>query len=338
MSAEPTPADRARVARAARPRAAGPVHDRRPRRDRRSGRHPERAVPRRRHADADPVLADRARAGSGGSGSSRPPAASTPPRPPSTPPSWPPPTPATPPSATPTIPDRPRRAATVAAASAAPGPASSACTPTGPGTSPAATIRSGAGSPSASTAGDEHRSTACTSSVERRHDRRHAAERQPRPRSRGGPTTSPSAWLAESRSARTRRISPTRSGAIDDHLDDVEREHPEFGELARDATRRLVRRRHDHVAGRLELGATTCRRRSPSIAAAAEEIFRLVATESAADRAHNPGLPSQHVDTIVATCCVVLSVMRRFHLDQVTLPTGRDAPARNERSGAAPVA
>ena len=55
--------------------------------------------------------------------------------------------------------------------------------------------------------------------------------------------------------------------------------------------------------------------------AAAEDIFRLVATESAADRAHNPGLPSQHVDAIVATCCVVLSVMRRYHLEHVMLRT-----------------
>jgi exopolyphosphatase/guanosine-5'-triphosphate,3'-diphosphate pyrophosphatase len=60
--------------------------------------------------------------------------------------------------------------------------------------------------------------------------------------------------------------------------------------------------------------------------AAAEEIFRLVATEPAADRAHNPGLPSRHVGTIVATCCVVLSVMRRFHLDHVVLASDT-APA-----------
>ena len=53
----------------------------------------------------------------------------------------------------------------------------------------------------------------------------------------------------------------------------------------------------------------------------AEEIFRIVATEPAADRAPNPGLPFEHVGTIVATCCIVLAVMRRFHLDQVTLVT-----------------
>jgi hypothetical protein len=52
---------------------------------------------------------------------------------------------------------------------------------------------------------------------------------------------------------------------------------------------------------------------------AAEEIFRTVATEPATDRAFNPGLPREHVDTVVAACCIVLAVMRRLHLDQVTI-------------------
>ena len=52
---------------------------------------------------------------------------------------------------------------------------------------------------------------------------------------------------------------------------------------------------------------------------AAEEIFRTVATEAARDRAYNPGLPQEHVDSVVAACCIVLTVMRRLHLDQVTI-------------------
>jgi len=39
------------------------------------------------------------------------------------------------------------------------------------------------------------------------------------------------------------------------------------------------------------------------------------------DRAHNPGLPSHHVETIVATSCIVQAWMRRFQLDVVTLRT-----------------
>ena len=51
----------------------------------------------------------------------------------------------------------------------------------------------------------------------------------------------------------------------------------------------------------------------------AEEIFRLAATEPRADRAHNPGLPSGDVDTVLASLCAVVSVMRRLGLDAVDL-------------------
>jgi exopolyphosphatase/pppGpp-phosphohydrolase len=50
---------------------------------------------------------------------------------------------------------------------------------------------------------------------------------------------------------------------------------------------------------------------------AAEDVFRLLATETRAQRLANPGLDPDRVDTVVATCCVVLAVMRRLHLDRV---------------------
>ena len=43
-----------------------------------------------------------------------------------------------------------------------------------------------------------------------------------------------------------------------------------------------------------------------------EDLFRTLATESRSDRLHNPGLDRQRVDSIVATCCAVLAVMRRL--------------------------
>jgi exopolyphosphatase/guanosine-5'-triphosphate,3'-diphosphate pyrophosphatase len=46
--------------------------------------------------------------------------------------------------------------------------------------------------------------------------------------------------------------------------------------------------------------------------AAAEDVFRTVATESARDRAHNPGLEAGRVDTIVGGMCVLVAVMRFF--------------------------
>lgn len=111
-------------------------------------------------------------------------------------------------------------------------------------------------------------------------------------------------------------------GAVADHLDDVEREHPEVEALARAAGGVSFGGDTITALARLELGRTDAPSAVTLDRAAAEDVFRLVATESAAERAHNPGLPSEHVDTIVATCCVVLSVMRRFHLEQVTLRTG----------------
>ena len=46
-----------------------------------------------------------------------------------------------------------------------------------------------------------------------------------------------------------------------------------------------------------------------------------VATESAAERALNPGLPAHAVDTIVAACCIVVALMRHLHLDQIDVRT-----------------
>lgn len=47
--------------------------------------------------------------------------------------------------------------------------------------------------------------------------------------------------------------------------------------------------------------------------AAAEDVFRTLATEPLADRVHNPGLPRDRADVIVAGCCVLVAVMRRLH-------------------------
>ena len=52
---------------------------------------------------------------------------------------------------------------------------------------------------------------------------------------------------------------------------------------------------------------------------AAEEVFRTLATESVSDRARNPGLPAEHVSTIVAACCVVVAILRGLHLQEITV-------------------
>jgi uncharacterized protein len=114
-------------------------------------------------------------------------------------------------------------------------------------------------------------------------------------------------------------------GAFDDHLDDAERlaeqhAHARDGALDRIATTfagptitslACVELGHDAPPATLTIDRAT-----------AEELFRTLATERAADRAHNPGLPFDHVERIVATCCIVVATMRHFHLDQVDLVCG----------------
>ena len=48
---------------------------------------------------------------------------------------------------------------------------------------------------------------------------------------------------------------------------------------------------------------------------AVEDVFRTLATESLADRVHNPGLERQRADVIVGGCCVLVSIMRAFGYD-----------------------
>ncbi|HVM04116.1 MAG TPA: Ppx/GppA phosphatase family protein [Acidimicrobiales bacterium] len=49
---------------------------------------------------------------------------------------------------------------------------------------------------------------------------------------------------------------------------------------------------------------------------AAEDVFRTLATESRADRAHNPGLEEARADVIVGGAAILVAVMRHFDLDE----------------------
>lgn len=51
--------------------------------------------------------------------------------------------------------------------------------------------------------------------------------------------------------------------------------------------------------------------------AACEDVFRTLATETAADRAHNPGLEPARVDVIVGGCCVLVSLLRVLGVDEL---------------------
>jgi exopolyphosphatase/guanosine-5'-triphosphate,3'-diphosphate pyrophosphatase len=50
--------------------------------------------------------------------------------------------------------------------------------------------------------------------------------------------------------------------------------------------------------------------------AAVEDVFRTLATESRAERLHNPGLEEARADVIVGGLCVLVELMRRLGLDE----------------------
>jgi hypothetical protein len=121
-------------------------------------------------------------------------------------------------------------------------------------------------------------------------------------------------WLSDHDPPRPEELT-NALGLVTDHLDDVLREHPRLATLG-------------HLAfsgpcisslARLEVGHDRVDATVALSRESAEDIFRMIATEPARDRHHQPGLPSAHVDLIVATCCIVLALMRRLHIAAVAL-------------------
>lgn len=96
------------------------------------------------------------------------------------------------------------------------------------------------------------------------------------------------------------------------YLDDLDRDSPAWR-----AHRTLV-----GVAGTIttvaavEIGLATYDRNAVHhfvlTSAAAEDVFRTLATESLADRKHNPGLDPARADVIVGGCVVLVAILRRL--------------------------
>jgi exopolyphosphatase/guanosine-5'-triphosphate,3'-diphosphate pyrophosphatase len=51
--------------------------------------------------------------------------------------------------------------------------------------------------------------------------------------------------------------------------------------------------------------------------AAAEDVFRTLATEALEDRRANPGLQPERADIIVGGCCALVAVLRKLHAHEV---------------------
>lgn len=104
-------------------------------------------------------------------------------------------------------------------------------------------------------------------------------------------------------------------GFVQDHLDDVLIAAPSIG-----AARSLVATGpHAMAFARVEIGADEVPAGYRLLRADADEVFRTLAVEPIDDRRHNPGLPAANVESIVATCCVILGIMRRLDLDSITI-------------------
>ena len=96
------------------------------------------------------------------------------------------------------------------------------------------------------------------------------------------------------------------------HLDDVDREMP----AARQARTFVGLAGTISTAAAVEQGLHSYDRDKihhfELTKAAAEDVFRTLATESRADRAHNPGLEAGRVDVIVGGMAVLVKIMRHF--------------------------
>jgi hypothetical protein len=92
-----------------------------------------------------------------------------------------------------------------------------------------------------------------------------------------------------------------------DHLDDVVRELPAAAtaEEVEIAGNGLATVAAVEVGGTAPLPFVLGRRQ-------AEEVFRTLATETRADRQHNPGLPAAEVHEVLGVCCVVVALLRRL--------------------------
>jgi exopolyphosphatase/guanosine-5'-triphosphate,3'-diphosphate pyrophosphatase len=110
-------------------------------------------------------------------------------------------------------------------------------------------------------------------------------------------------------------------GLVQDHLDDLLIEAPSIATTPAV----IASGAHAEAMARVEIGTDEIPIGYELHRADADEVFRTLAVEGAADRRHNPGLPDEHVESIVATCCVILGVMRRLDLRSVGIPPSQAA-------------
>lgn len=104
---------------------------------------------------------------------------------------------------------------------------------------------------------------------------------------------------------------------VEAHLEDVARELP----AARHARTAVGLAGTVSTVAAVEIGLATYDRdrihHFRLTRAAAEDVFRTLATEARPERIQNPGLEEARADVIVGGCCALVATMRFFELDEV---------------------
>lgn len=108
-------------------------------------------------------------------------------------------------------------------------------------------------------------------------------------------------------------------GLIHDHLDDIIAQAPDISV----ATSISFRGHHARSLAQVEIGNELASDQLVVRRSDIEEVFRTLVVETAPQRRTNPGLDDLHAGTIIATCCVVLAIMRRLALSEAAF--GDDA-------------
>lgn len=123
---------------------------------------------------------------------------------------------------------------------------------------------------------------------------------------------------------------------VDAHLEDVARELP----AARTARTAIGLAGTVSAVAAIEIGLATYDRdrihHFRLTRAAAEDVFRTLATEARAARVQNPGLEEARADVIVGGCCALVATMRFFDLDEILVSEADilDGLARSVLEGA----
>lgn len=110
-------------------------------------------------------------------------------------------------------------------------------------------------------------------------------------------------------------------GIVSDHFDDVILE----SSIITSAPSVQFTGNHALALARVELGSADVPDVSVLQRTDADEVFRTLVAEPIAERLDNPGLDSEHVESIIGTCCVILAIIRRLDLQHVSISTESDS-------------